>query len=580
MPVRPLPGAAVSRWTPRLALVCSLAVAAPLARPAVAPLAAQRPAGTVVLVLPQTPALPIPTLMEGPAAHTANFDVADQLFLRLAVPLPGRSTADERAFEPQLARSWSRRDSLTLVFDLDPRARWHDGVPVTARDVVFTFDRARDPRVAPRLARPLHWLEGVTAEGERRVVFRFSRAYAEQLYDATFHVQPLPAHLVARLSPEELQRSAFAQAPVGNGPYRWVRAVAGQTVELAANPDFFLGRPGIQRLLFRIATSPDARLNLLLSGEADAVAENLIPPLANLERLAPRRDLRLVPVPSNSLGYLLFNQRDRADHARPHPILADVAVRRALVLALDRQAMARAAFGSYAEVPVGPSSQVLWTRHLAGRAKGPDPALARRLLAERGWRDGDGDGILDRGGQPLALTLQFPAQSGLRRQMALQVQAQLRAVGVRLDLVPLDGPVWIERRSAGDFDIDFSSASQDPSPAGLLQSWSCGGIGGTNVAAYCDPRVDSLMTRAIVTRGDPAPLWREALRQIEADAPAAFLYAPTFVYAVHARYEHATLRPDSPWANVWRWSVRPGAALPRDRVSAGAAASSAAEAGR
>jgi len=113
---------------------------------------AQRPASSIVIVTGGEPSMPIPTLMEGPQNQVANFEVADHLFLRLANLGPGLITAGDRGFVPMLARSWSRRDSVTLVFELDPRARWHDGAPVTARDVLFAFARARDPAIAPKLA--------------------------------------------------------------------------------------------------------------------------------------------------------------------------------------------------------------------------------------------------------------------------------------------------------------------------------------------------------------------------------------------------------------------------------------------
>lgn len=542
-------------WLGRLTLV--IALVALSGTSGATPAAAQQPAraGTVVIIEPQYASTPIPTLMYDAAAHTANFAVADQLFLRLATLGPDMVTAGDRGFRPALARSWTRRDSLTLVFELDPRARWHDGRPVTARDVVHTFELARDPKRSPRLARPLRWLANVAAEGDRRVVFTFSRVYAEQLYDAVHHVQPLPAHLVAGLDREALRQSEFARAPVGNGPFRWSRAEPGQFVELVRVPDFYLGEPSIERVIIRVAASPDARLNLMLSGEGDAM-ENLIPPLANLERLRASRDLRLVTAPSPSVGYLLFNQRARGDTSRPHPILSDPAVRRALVLALDREAMVRSAYGPYARVATGPVSQIVWIGARLPKAAKQDVSAARRLLGERGWRDSDGDGILDRGGRPLTLALQFPTTSTVRRQMALQAQEQLRRIGVRIELDPLEGPVWIERRNAGAFDIDFSSATQDPSPSGLIQSWTCAGIGGSNVARYCNPAVDSLINSAILTQRDPMPLWREAIRRIEADAPAAFLYAPVNVVAVDRRLGRVHIRPDSPWGAVREWTIR------------------------
>jgi peptide/nickel transport system substrate-binding protein len=537
--------------------VCAtaFAVCASVATPG----AAQRSAapGTVVIVEPQYAAMPIPTLMYDAAAHTANFAVADQLFLRLATLGNDMTTAGDRGFRPGLARSWTRRDSVTIVFELDPRARWHDGVPVTSRDVVHTFQLARDPQRSPRLARPLRWITDVRAEGSHRVVFRFSRAYGEQVYDAVHHVQPLPAHLVAGHDRDALRQSEFARQPVGNGPFRWSRAEPGQFVELTRVTDFFLGAPGIERLVIRVATSPDARLNLMLSGEGDAM-ENLIPPLANLERLRRSDQLRLVTSPSATVGYLLFNQRARGDTSRPHPILSDPIVRRALVLALDRESMVRAAYGPYARVATGPVSQILWIGARLPRAARQNVPAARRMLADAGWRDSDGDGILDRGGRPLTLGLQFPTTSTVRRQMALQAQEQLRGIGVNIEVDGFEGPVWFERRNAGEFDIDFSSATQDPSPSGLLQSWSCAGIGGTNVAHYCNPAVDSLMNLAIATQADPMPLWRDAIRLIERDAPAAFMYAPVNVVAVDRRIRDVHIRPDSPWAAVREWTLRPG----------------------
>jgi peptide/nickel transport system substrate-binding protein len=484
--------------------------------------------------------------MEGAQSVTINHELADQLFLRLANLGPDRRTADERSFEPALARRWERVDSLTLVLELDPRARWHDGRPVVANDVVYTFARARDPRVAPKLANLLRHVREVAAQGERRVVVRFSRAYPEQFYDVVFHTSPLPSHLLG--PPAEPIPREFIDNPVGSGPYRLARAIPGQLVELTANPHFLFGQPTVTRVLFRIASDPEARINLLLSGEADAT-ENL--PMGSLARIEAAPHLRAIALPSSSVGYLLFNQRDRADRERPHPILADAAVRRAIGLALDRQAIVRATFGRFAEVPYGPVSQLLWIREESPRAARANPVVARRLLASAGWRDNDGDGVLDRNGTPLALTLSYPLTSEVRRQVALLAQEQLRRVGIRLELARLEGAVWNERRTRGDFDIDFSSAMQDPTPSGLTQSWSC--HGGTNVARYCNPAVDSLLERAISDPSGGSALWQAALRQIEDDAPAVFMYALLSVFPMHRRLRDVRLRPESPWLQLWSW---------------------------
>jgi len=528
------------RVAPVCAVVCALAAGHAVSQ--------ARPPGTVVIVTGQYPSSPIPTVMEGAQSTTANQDLSDQLFLRLANLGSDRHTADEGSFQPALARRWERLDSLTLAIELDPRARWHDGHPVVANDVVFTFARARNPKLAPKLANLLRHLADVTADGERRVVFRFSRAYPEQFYDIVYHASPLPSHLLGAPT-AEIPRE-FITNPVGSGPYRVTRAVPGQFVELSANPDFLFGPPTVSRVLFRIAGDAEARMNLLLSDEADAM-ENIPGPVANIRRVAAASHLRAIALPSSTMGYLLFNQRDRADRSRPHPILADPVVRRAIRLALDRQSIIRATFDRFADVPYGPVSQLLWIRAQSPKAERQNLREAHRLLASRGWKDSDGDGILDQNGAPLALALNYPLSSEVRRQVSLLVQEQLRRAGIRIDLVRLEGAVWNERRTRGDFDIDFSSALQDPTPSGLTQGWSCNG--GTNVGRYCNPRVDSLLERAI---GDPtggAATWQAALRQIEEDAPAVFMYAPLNVYPVSRRLRDVRLRPESPWLQLWSW---------------------------
>jgi peptide/nickel transport system substrate-binding protein len=545
----------VTHWTPRTAIVAALATLSTV-HSAGAQSTPSRSA-SIVIVTGQQPTMPIPTLMEGAASSLGNMELADQLFLRLAELGPTLLTAGDRNFVPVLARSWTRRDSVTLAFDLDPRARWQDGAPITARDVVFTFGRARDASIAPKLSQLLRHVTSVTAEGERRVVFRFSHPYSEQLYDVTFHVAPLPAHLLDSIPPEAFARSSFVTHPVGSGPYRLVRNIPGQFVELAANDGFFLGRPKIDRVIIRIAADADARLNMLLSGQADAM-DNVPPPLDNLRRVAADSSLRLIPVPSPSLGFLLFNLRDRHDHSQPHPILSDARVRRAITLGLDRSLMVKAVFGSYGEVPYGPVSPLLWIRHRSPKPERQNLAEARHLLAAAGWRDSDGNGTLDRNGKPLLLELSLPNTSGIRRQLSLLVQEQLRQIGVGIQLQQLELPVWLERHNSGNFDIDFTATIQDPTPSGLTQAWTC--KGGTNVTQYCDPRVDSLMERAILGQGDPGQTWVAALRQIEADAPASFLYAPTYVYAVKRNYQNVKISPVSSWILLREWSPGPAAA--------------------
>lgn len=545
-------GAAVP-FRPRRIVALALFSTLALARTGVAQESADR-RNALVLILGAEPRVFVPIAVAN--AGLQNQDVVDQLFLKLAVPGSSLNTVGDRGFEPRLARRWERRDSLTLVFEMDPRARWHDGAPVTAEDVAFTFARARDGHAPRILSYLLRDIASVTAEDSAHVVFRFRRSYREQFYDATYHVAILPKHLTASIPTDELAGSAFGRAPVGSGPYRFVRAVPGQFIELQANDSFFLGRPGVPRLIIRVAADQETRINYLLSGDGDLL-ENVMPPVSNIARINADPRLRTVLAPSLTVGYILFNQRDRADTARPHPILGDQDVRRALVMGLDRRSVTRSAYAGYATVPVGPASQ-LFALGGGGSALRYNPREARRLLAARGWADHDGDGILDKDGRPLSLVLAIPNTSPVRQLVAQAAERQWRALGVAVEIAQSDFAGFIGRLNRGDYDMIIGSATQDPSPSEIAQGWSCAGVGGGNSAHFCDPAVDSLLDLARYGSGDPRPLWNEALRRIEADAPAAFVYAPSYAVALPRRVGHLRLRPESWWSSLWEWTLEPG----------------------
>lgn len=507
---------------------------------------------TVVLAMERDPFPLVPTLIGG---NVRAREVTELVFLPLARLGPTNITVGEKDFVPELARSWKRRDSLTLEFEIDPRARWQDGVPVTARDAALALNLARDSTVSTTLSLLLRRIASVTAEGDRRLVVRFSQAYDEQLYDVIYHVSPLPAHLVDTIPPGGLANSAFAGAPVGNGPYRVVRRVPGQQLDLVANDQYLRGKPGPRRVSILIARDTDALINLLLSGTADVLSS--LGPVSNVARVSADRNVAIYPVPTLSVAYLLFNQRDPNDLSRPHPILADRDTRAAIQMALNVPEMVQATFGPWATIPVGPVPELSWIRDPSARPPAASVSGAQALLKARGWSDSDGDGVLDRDGRPLSLGLSFPAPSAPRVQLALLVEQQLKQVGVRIELNRLEGAVWSERRSRGNFDIDFSSASMDPAPSGLIQSWGCAGRGGSNVAWYCDPKVDSLLGMAQRDRKASRSLFQEAVRTIVGDVPAVFVYSPTTPYAISRRIRNVEVNPVYPYAALWRWNPGP-----------------------
>ena len=514
---------------------------------------------SLVIPVGQLGTSPVPTL----TSHTtANVDIMEQMFLRLAELPPTLTTSGDDDFVPLLAESWERRDSVTLAFHLNPRAQWHDGTPVTARDVVFAFDRARDPGIDPQLATLLTPITDVAEESERTVVIRFSQPFAEQFYTATFHVHPLPAHLLAELNPDSVATSGYMSAPVGSGPYVFGEMVPGQRVTLNVNENFFLGRPEIDRVVFLLANDPDARLNLMLSGEADVVSS--VNP-QDVPRVEADPDLRVFSIPTFRVGYMLFNQRDPSDLSQPHPILADPRVRHAITHALDRETMLEAVFEGYATLPHAPVARLQWINDTTDSGISYDPASARALLEDAGWRDGTDGRVKD--GRTLSLRLNYPSVSRTRVQYAQLIQEQLRQVGIDLQLEGVEGSVWSERRSTSRFDMDLSRAGMDPSPSGIAQSWSCAGIGGSNVGSYCNPAVDTLLAAAIFATSDALPIWRQLVDTVQADAPAVFLYAPEVIFGIQSRFGNVNLPPYSYWSHIWQWTVAAGSPAPAAAAS-------------
>ncbi len=514
--------------------------------------------GMVVLGVAREPTLPLPLL----AAHTPDADVSDQLFLRLGTLRESFNPSGDEALTPMLAESWQRVDPLTLDFTLHPDARWHDGVPVSARDLTFTWELVTNPRVN-RNQTLFEPIERIEALGERSVRVHFRRAFQEQLYLVGFALQPLPAHLLEGVTPDSIGSSSFAAQPIGNGPFRFVQRVPGQQVELEADTAFFRGRPGIQRVIFRTAPDAATRLTMFLAGELDLI-EKVAP--AQVAAIEGRPDVHLMSFPSTTIAYALLNTRSATDTSRPSPILSDVRVRHALAHALDGDNLARAVMGEGALVPDAVRSQAWnWTA--------PVPAAPRRLaeaqalLDEAGWQDMGPDGIRRRNGVPLRLRAIYVPVDATRNGFALQAQQMWREAGIDVVLDAVEPAAYVPRRFAGDWDLEFGVVDQDATPTSLTQSWSCASAAqpmSSNIARWCDPVFDSLLNVA-ATASESGPAWRAVFDRMAEQRPAVVLGARLNRVAVHQRITDLAVWPVRAYLPLWQWRIRPEAALPRDR---------------
>lgn len=490
--------------------------------------------GSVVIAATGEPSSLLPPLVY----ETVGRDVTDLIFERLAVLRHEAAPIDPAGYRSVLADRWERVDSLTWRFHLRPGAAWQDGAPVTATDVVFSFEAYADPALEADAASALAGQVTAVAEDSATVLLRFARAYPEQLYDATWHVRILPAHIWGRMPRQEWATDTALANIVGSGPYRVAEWVRGQSLRLEAAAG---ASPAITRVVWRFAPDPDAAINMLLAGEADLV-EHLGPP-ARVARVAGDSSVRLVRYPSAAYGFLGFRVRD-AD-GRPYPVLGNRSVRRALAMAVNRGRLARAVLGPGTVAPPGPVSQLLWINTPSITELPYDTATARAALAAFG--------------RPVAFDILVPSTSPVRRDLAQALQQAWKSVGVDVTITAVDFPVFNERLAAGQFDSYIGAWLDEPSPRGLADQWTRAGWGRLNYGHYDNPAFDALFTRALAAPDSAAaaPLYTAALDTLNADAPGLFLYAPEQTAGVARRIEGVEINPYSWLSELPTWRAGP-----------------------
>jgi peptide/nickel transport system substrate-binding protein len=521
--------------------------------------------GTIIIATGQDADVLFP-----PTTRTSQGNaVTDQLFERLADRGPSLNTVGDSGQVPRLAQRWEwSRDMLQVTFHLDPRARWHDGHPVRAGDVRFAFLVYTDPLASARGGGDLRAILDSISVGDSLTCTAWFKKRTPEQFDQLVHtLVPLPEHLLGRVPRDSLATSAFARQPVGNGPFRFVRWEPGLRIEIAANADSYRGRPKLDRVIWTIAPEQQTLVNQLFAGEADFL-ETL--PVEDAAAAAEHPDVRVLRRGNFDNNFLRFNLRDGAAE-RPHPLFGDRVLRRALTMALDQQALVRSVFDTLGHVGLGPFVRAQWSADTTLAEIAFDRAAATRALDSLGWRAG-ADGMRTRNGRPLAFSLLVPVSSKYRNRFAVLIQEQLRQVGVRVDLEPLDINALIARLMAHRFDAVLDGLGLSPSPSGLRQTWtrSAAAPGGFNLGRYVNPAFDAEVDSA-TTAGDISSArahYRAAYQIIIDDAPGIWLYEPPQVSGANRRLQVGTLRADAWWYGLPTWSIAAGARLPRDDTPA------------
>lgn len=433
---------------------------------------------------------------------------------RFLVFLPLITRNHNGELEGRLARSWEHsQDHREWTYHLRTDVRWHDGVPVTARDVEFTLDLLMHPDVAYYPAGTM----SPTVIDDSTVVVRY--AGIPQDWWTVYY----PRHLLEDLDRAEFYEWEFWLHPVGNGPYRFVRYIPETMMEFEANPEHYRGEPAIERVLLKFGGQG---VTELLSGAVDAAEVNH----ASLPRLAADSRFRSYHVTSGA-ARAIYWQND-------HPLFADARVRRALTLALDRRELL-AALNLPESTPL--IDGVYAERRLRGRQLPDplphDPAEARRLLEAAGWRDAGGDGMREREGREFRFTAVVDAATGGGR-LAELVQAQLREVGVRMEVQPLETAVVQERLASGAFEAAITLLVSVPM---MLDRT----FGERSPLGYTNPRMTELIQRAVETSHPEVldEIYLEIAEILREEQPVTFLHWLVVTTVAHRRIQGLS----SPW---------------------------------
>ena len=449
-----------------------------------------------------------------------------------------------------LAQSWEiEKGGRVIIFHLRKGVRWQDGVPFTAWDVLFTFQKLRDPKVATPYSGD--YLEIKRAEVVNDYTFRvyYPKPFAPALSSWTMGI--IPRHL---LKGKDLNTTSFNRHPVGTGPYKLVKWITGQKLILEANPNYFEGRPCISRIVYRIIPDTSTMFMELKANNLDYMG--LTPFQYTRQTSSPffRKGFRKFKYPSYGYTYLGYNLR--------LPMFKDRRVRQAITYAIDRKMIVDVVLLGLGQVSTGPFPPASWACNPYIKPYSYNPQKAIKLLQEAGWRDTDGDGVLDKDDKPFQFTV-VTNQGNLQRSATAEIiQYQLAQVGIKVKIRILEWQAMLHSIMERNFQAVILgwSLGYEPDPYDIWHS-SKTGPGEFNFVSYKNPEVDRILEEARSTFNQKVRqrLYWKFHEIIAKDQPYTFLYVPDSLSILSSRFKGVKPGKVGIWYNFIHWYV------PRDK---------------
>ncbi|MEW6357361.1 MAG: peptide-binding protein [Planctomycetota bacterium] len=397
-----------------------------------------------------------------------------------------------------------------LTFHLRKDVRWHDGAPFTAADVKFTYDKIMDEQTQT-VRRPMFELvKHLETPDDYTVVVTYKKPFSPCLDTWTMSI--IPRHL---LDGKDINKADFSRNPIGTGPFIFEQWISDDRIFVRANKKYFEGQPQTERVGWRIIPEPPL---LRLEFEVGRIDIYGVQPF-EYEGLSKDKRYKTYERLGNGYTYIGWNaNRD---------LFKDKRVRRALTHAINREEIVKYVLYGQGVEATGPFPPQMWYSNPSVKPIPYDPAKARELLAEAGWKDTDGDGVLDKDGKKFEFELLTNNGNPLRADVTVLVQRQLAELGIKATPRLMEWAVFIrDRITPRDFDACVLgwSLSYDPD---VYEIWHSSQIPkGFNFVGYNNPDVDRLLEegRLEYDREKRKNIYFKIHELIAEDQPYTFLY--------------------------------------------------------
>jgi peptide/nickel transport system substrate-binding protein len=489
----------------------------------------------------------VSALIPNIANDAASHDVGGQIYTGLV-------TFDKNLqVIPDLAESWTfSQDCRRLTFRLRDNVRWHDGKPFTADDVVFTQAVMVNPKTPTAYSRDFEQVETIEAIDPRTVAITYKTPYAKALQSWSMYM--LPKHLLEKYAEEGKLREAPQNrtAPVGTGPYRFKEWKSGEKVVLTANPQFYeRDRPYISRFVYRIIPSQATVFLELKAKGVDAASLTALQYKRQTDYPAFNKAYNRFQWTGNNLTYFGFNLKD--------PRFADKRIRHAIAHSINKQDLIDHVILGLGQKATGPYLPGTWPYNPDVKDLVYDPARAKQLMAEAGWKERNAEGFFVKDGKPFAFEILTNQGNDERKKVAEIIQASLREAGFKVDVRIVEWATLLKehvRKRNFEALVLGWGLGNDPDRFAMFHS-SKTRPEDLNVATYANPEVDENLQRGLTTcqQEERARAYRRVHEILADDIPVLFLYHREGLQAVSSRVKGVKPAPTGILYNFNEWYV-------------------------